>query len=211
MTDVSAASPTGSAPAAPAAAAPAAAAPAVTTAAPAAVAPAASASPAATAEGTAPAAPAAATTTAPAAPAAPANETPEAKTAREASEKTAREASEKATADARAASRSEYGKEIADNVKKAQDAWNAAAKIDPEYGGEKFEENKGIARGAIAAYCTPEFIEFIDKAGLGNHPEMLRAFFRIGKDIAQDKLVVGRQANGGSEKSPANMLWPNLK
>ncbi len=96
-------------------------------------------------------------------------------------------------------------------MKKTQAAWETAAKLDAEYGGEKFEENKGIARTAMAAYCTPEFIEFIDKAGLGNHPEMLRAFYRIGKDIAQEKLVVGRQAAGTQEKTPAKVLWPHLK
>lgn len=189
--------------AAPAAPAASAAAPAASPAAPA---PAASAADPAAAPA-APAAPAA-TPAAPAAPA-PAAETPEAKATREATEKAT---ADKVAADAKTASRNEYATEIANNVKATQTAWTEAAKIDKEYGGEKFEENKGIARSAMATYCTPEFIQFIDKAGLGNHPEMLRAFWKIGKDIAQDKLVTGRQAGANKDNAgPAAVLWPNLK
>lgn len=156
----------------------------------------------------APAAPAASVAS-PAAPAATAAETPEAKATREAAEKAT---ADKAAADAKTTSRNEYATEIANNVKATQTAWTEAAKIDKEYGGEKFEENKGIARSAMATYCTPEFIQFIDKAGLGNHPEMLRAFWKIGKDIAQDKLVTGRQAGANKDNAgPAAVLWPNLK
>jgi hypothetical protein len=55
-------------------------------------------------------------------------------------------------------------------------------------------------RKARDQFATPEFVPFLNESKLGNHPEMLRAFYRIGQAISQDGFVPGR----GGAGSPAN-------
>ncbi len=82
---------------------------------------------------------------------------------------------------------------------KDHNTWAASAKADKEFGGDKFDENLGIAKKAIEAFGTPELRDVLRKTGLGNHPEVLRAFYRAGKAISEDNFVPG-----GKTTTPAN-------
>lgn len=73
---------------------------------------------------------------------------------------------------------------------KAQ-AWAEATKQDPEIGGANFEANRGIAMAAYKQYTTPELRTILTGSGLGNHPEVIRLFYRIGKSMQQDNGVAG--------------------
>ena len=79
------------------------------------------------------------------------------------------EASEKATADFAVDSQIELKREWQQNYD---------AKLDQ-------------AQRAFAQFSTPEFNEIMDETGLGNHPEVIKAFAKIGSMIGEDKLVVG--------------------
>lgn len=69
--------------------------------------------------------------------------------------------------------------------------WANTAKADKELGGEKFAENLSVAKKAMDAFGTPELRVVLNKTGLGNHPELLRAFYRAGKQISEDAFMPG--------------------
>jgi hypothetical protein len=68
-------------------------------------------------------------------------------------------------------------------------------------GGAKHEENLALANKAIDAFGTPELRTFLDESGLGNHPELLRAFHKAGSAISEDQLVLGNGENNAKPKS----------
>lgn len=74
--------------------------------------------------------------------------------------------------------------------------WGEQATVDKEYGGEKLQENLGIAKQALDKFGTPEFKELIQKSGLGNHPEVIRFIYRVGKSFSPDSIVTGRKEGG---------------
>ena len=81
------------------------------------------------------------------------------------------------------------------------DKWPDAAKADKEIGGDKFDENLAVAKAALDKFGTPELQAFLLKTGAGNHPEVLRAFHRVGKAISQDGFVPGRAGGANDARS----------
>ena len=108
-----------------------------------------------------------------------------------------------------------YADKLAETRKVQLDAWNgglegwrSAAKADAEIGGAKFAENVGAARSALDRFGTPELKQALDEYGLGNHPELIRFCFRVGKALAEDRLVDGRRGAGSAD--PAKVLYPSM-
>jgi hypothetical protein len=87
------------------------------------------------------------------------------------------------------------------------EAWGKEALADKEFGGEKFEENLAVAKKGLDQFATPELKNLLVQTKLGNHPEVLRAFFRIGQAISEDGFVPGRV--GSARKSNAEVLYGN--
>lgn len=87
--------------------------------------------------------------------------------------------------------------------------WAAAAKADSEYGGTKFNENLSVAQKALKQFASEGLIEYLNSSGLGNHPEVIRTFVKVGKAISEDKFVVGGQG-GARATDPAKVIYPNL-
>ena len=69
--------------------------------------------------------------------------------------------------------------------------WAEDTRNDPEIGGARFNENMGLATSAYKRYATPELKAILTNSGLGNHPEVIRLFCRIGKEMRQDTGVSG--------------------
>lgn len=67
--------------------------------------------------------------------------------------------------------------------------WTEKSKSDSEFGGQKFDENIKTAQKAMATFATPELKGLLDQSGLGNHPDVIRFFYRVGKAISEDKMV----------------------
>ena len=59
--------------------------------------------------------------------------------------------------------------------------------------------------GRLDAFATPEFRQLLEQTGMGNHPEVIRTFYRAGKAISEDGLV-----SGSAPKAPrdARSLFP---
>lgn len=108
-----------------------------------------------------------------------------------------------------AATRSQtLAKAQADAIAQARTEWGESAKTDKEFGGDKLAENLGVAKKALDAFGTPELRDLLDKSGLGNHPEIIRAFYRAGKSISEDRFVPSGASVTGV-KDPAKSLYPN--
>lgn len=87
--------------------------------------------------------------------------------------------------------------------------WTEDAKADPEIGGTAFDQNLGLANKALGAFATAEFIDFLTKSGLSNHPEMIRAWNRVGKAIGEDQLIPGAKP-AGNRPSTEQTFYPTM-
>lgn len=76
------------------------------------------------------------------------------------------------------------------------ETWAATARADKEFGGDKFDENLAVAKAALEKFGTPELETFLAKTGAGTHPELIRAFVRVGRAISEDSFVPGRAGAG---------------
>ncbi len=92
--------------------------------------------------------------------------------------------------------------------KKAVAQWLTETKADPEFGGENLAANLAIAHRAMAKeVATPALRKLLDDSGLGNHPEVIRWMFRVGKYMAPDaKHLTGADKTGG-EKTVSERIW----
>lgn len=91
-----------------------------------------------------------------------------------------------------------------------QKTWVDSAKSDQEYGGQQFEANMAVARQALDKWGTPELKAMMDATGAGNHPEMLRFFYRVGKEMSEDKVVTGGNPKGDGPRDVARLLFPSM-
>jgi hypothetical protein len=87
-------------------------------------------------------------------------------------------------------------------------AWVNDVKADPDIGGDKLPEALGFARKALDAFGTPELRSLLDQTGLGNHPELVRAFVKAGKAMSDDGFVSGRSHI--AEQDVAKKLFPSM-
>lgn len=86
--------------------------------------------------------------------------------------------------------------------------WETEAKSDKEFGGEQIAQNVALAKKALDEFGTPELRTLLNETGLGNHPEIIRAFYRAGKAISEDRFVGGKAPAKGA-KDPAAVLYPS--
>lgn len=88
--------------------------------------------------------------------------------------------------------------------------WAADTKADKEIGGDKLTVSVGHAQKALDTFASKEFREFLDSTGLGNHPEMVRAFAKVGKLMSEDSFVTG-QGNGSPKNDLVEAFYPSKK
>jgi len=88
-----------------------------------------------------------------------------------------------------------------------QGQWQKQVKADRELGGLGLPRNIATAGKAIDAFGGPELRRALEATGAGNHPEMVRFFYRVGKAISEDGMVTSRAAR--SSKSYAEVFYPD--
>lgn len=69
--------------------------------------------------------------------------------------------------------------------------WLKQSEIDPEIGGEKFKANLAVAKLAYDKFATPELKKILTSSGLSCNAEVLRMFYRMGKQMQADRGVQG--------------------
>ncbi|EAW6820244.1 peptidase [Salmonella enterica subsp. enterica serovar Typhimurium] len=87
---------------------------------------------------------------------------------------------------------------------KTTEQWAADVKADKDIGGDKLTANLSAAQRALAQFGTPELKEYLEGTGLGNHPELVKTFIKIGKAMSEDGMVDG--SNQG-QRSAAEVLY----
>jgi len=97
----------------------------------------------------------------------------------------------------------------AEQIAAVREEWAETAKADKEFGGDKLNENLAVAKKAIDTFGTPELTALLNESGMGNHPEVIRAFYRAGKTISQDTFV-GGDAETSGEASTAQRMYPGM-
>ena len=87
--------------------------------------------------------------------------------------------------------------------------WAEASKTDKEFGGDKLNENLAVAKKAMDQFASPELRALLNESALGNNPEVIRMFYRVGKAISEDGFVVGGNAKN-AELSAAQRMYPGM-
>ncbi|WP_447888489.1 peptidase [Serratia fonticola] len=84
--------------------------------------------------------------------------------------------------------------------------WGEQVKADKEIGGDKLTASVGQAQKALDQFGTPALRDYLHTSGLGNHPELVRAFAKVGKMMSEDKIIMPNQ---GGQRSAADVLYGN--
>jgi len=87
---------------------------------------------------------------------------------------------------------------------KQTEGWAETVKADKEIGGDKLTANLSAAQRAFDQFGTPELKEYLNATGLGNHPDLVKTFVKIGKAMSEDGMVDG--SNQG-QRSAAEVLY----
>ncbi|HCB2573870.1 TPA: peptidase [Citrobacter freundii] len=87
---------------------------------------------------------------------------------------------------------------------KTTEQWAADVKADKEIGGDNLTGNLSAAQRALAQFGTPELKEYLEGTGLGNHPELVKAFVKVGKAMSEDGMVTGKESG---QRSAAEVLY----
>lgn len=96
---------------------------------------------------------------------------------------------------------------------KQRQAWREAVKADKDIGGESFDANLKTAQKAVAKFGGEALARALNETGLGDHPELVRAFVRIGKAMAEDSsagAVNGASAARASEADYLRKMYPSM-
>lgn len=87
--------------------------------------------------------------------------------------------------------------------------WLEESKNDSEFGGDSFDENVKIAQIAVNKFGSPELKQLLEDYGVGNHPEMIRFMYKVGKLTGED--VPGAGAAVSQAKDRVTTMYPNEK
>lgn len=82
-------------------------------------------------------------------------------------------------------------------VTRQTDEWIEASRNDKEFGGAAINANLAVAKKALDTYGTPEIRQLLETTGLGNNPEVIRFFWRVGKTLTEDGTVTGQAGVAG--------------
>ena len=115
-------------------------------------------------------------------------------------------------ADAAAASKLVQDLTLWGQVKHEQQvkAWEEASRNDPDFGGEKLDENLAIANRALEAYDPQgEIRAMLVETGYEKHPALVRFFLAIGRDLAPDRMVGGGRGVNNPNGVDLDAFYPN--
>ena len=100
---------------------------------------------------------------------------------------------------------------IQERFAKGKEEWVTATRNDKEIGGDKLNDSLASAKKALDAFGSPELTNILDASGLGNHPDVIRAFARVGAAISEDRLVTGGTATSNPNARAADVLYGYMK
>jgi hypothetical protein len=84
------------------------------------------------------------------------------------------------------------------------DEWAKTSKADKEFGGDALDANLAVAKKTLDTFGSPELRQLLNDTGLGNHPEIVRLAYRVGKAISEDGVIRGSAASTGDKPFYSN-------
>lgn len=84
--------------------------------------------------------------------------------------------------------------------------WAKQIKADKEIGGANYEQNLTVIAAGRDAYASKELVALFEQSRLGNHPEVARLFYKLGKSLSEDGVARNEKPAGG-EVSAAGILY----
>ncbi len=94
------------------------------------------------------------------------------------------------------------------NWAKHVEGWVGEVKTDAEIGGAEMPQKLAVAKTFIERFGDDQLRKDLDAYGIGNMPSLVRAFYRAGKAISEDKFVSGQAVQ--PPKDPLNVLYPTM-
>ena len=94
-----------------------------------------------------------------------------------------------------------------------RDKWAKEAREDADFGGDKLEENLGVAKKALDQFGSDGLRDLLESsAGLGNHPEVIRFMVKVGQALSEDRFVgnnQGQAVDPNDDVAIAHKLYPS--
>lgn len=107
---------------------------------------------------------------------------------------------------------------VADYIKAGQEALKASKgkyidqlTADPEIGGANLTKNVEMAKRVMDTFASPELKKLLNDTGLGNHPELVKVFAKVGAKMSEDSFIPGGGSSQLTEKSVADKLFAEKK
>ena len=88
--------------------------------------------------------------------------------------------------------------------------WARQAQNDPEFGGVHFNDNLTLARQAVKRFGGPKLQRALDSSGMGNHPEIIRAFWKMGRYLAQAEAAPAPPTPKRQPKDLGELFYPGF-
>lgn len=95
-------------------------------------------------------------------------------------------------------------KQQAEAWQKQTEGWAEAVKADKEIGGANLTSSISTAQRALETFGTPVLKEYLNTTGLGNHPELIKVFVKVGKAMSEDGMVTGKESG---QRTAAEVLY----
>lgn len=67
--------------------------------------------------------------------------------------------------------------------------WREETRNNKEYGGDKLPESLTVAKKALDQFGSPSLRALLNESGLGDHPDVVGLFYKIGRAISEDGYV----------------------
>lgn len=97
------------------------------------------------------------------------------------------------------------------DLKDKSEEWLKSARQDREIGRANFDKSLESAHQALKEFGSPELNELLNQTQLGNHPEVIRAFSKIGAMISDDTFIKARNMSEGKKLTIQERWYPNMK
>ncbi len=99
----------------------------------------------------------------------------------------------------------------AQKLETEKSGWLDKIKADSELGGVDaagLNANVELSKRVLTKYGSPELLSILDSTKLGNYPELVRCFSRIGKAMGEDKFIAGPPEKAPSRR-PEDVMYAN--
>ena len=91
------------------------------------------------------------------------------------------------------------------------EGWLTELKNDKDFGGVNYDKNAGVAANAVKEFGSPELMEALEETGMGNHPELVKAFYKVGKAMSEDSFRPSNEDGADDKKSRQDILFDKKK